>query len=461
MVQGRDYRLPKVPDNNGFPQRTRVRQRNRESLDLDDVMNGSDDDQESLPPPRGNQTVRSPPSTPRRAAPHAVSASTRELMDFLAEGPPEPKLSKSGKELVDFLAEGPPDYGTSVQSLETTKSKGTGRLQRMISKLNLGNGEKTKAVPDSPKTPHTKQAPSVYAPVRPVITSKTSQGTLSSLANRPIPPPAEEERTPAAPVRPKDALCCGDLFDGARVSFFPTAADADATPKFVPGLMLEEAIPRGGDRGRGQGYLGGSMRRRLDGKSRWRSVEARAAGARWGVGVEEVLPTPAATVVVGTVALFPACIPSLLVLLPAPLPELSRLRSASTLFLSSPSKSKSRSKLGALLLPSFPNPWVPALALALTLSKLLLVAPPACALPPQLPRTGRLVLSLPPLLSLSNITHTACPTRNPPTPTRIPRRSRRARCGMYRASRPDGRARPARGGGGDDTIRIAFIVVDP
>ncbi|CAA7258588.1 unnamed protein product [Cyclocybe aegerita] len=198
MVQGRDYRLPKVPDNNGFPQRTRVRQRNRESLDLDDVMNGSDDDQEPLPPPRGNQIVRSPPSTPRRAAPHAVSASTRELMDFLAEGPPEPKLSKSGKELVDFLAEGPPDYGASMQSLETTKSKGTGRLQRMISKLNLGNGEKTKAVPDSPRTPHAKQAPSVYAPVRPVITSKTSQGTLSSLANRPIPPRMPRPISPPA-----------------------------------------------------------------------------------------------------------------------------------------------------------------------------------------------------------------------------------------------------------------------
>ena len=135
-------------------------------MDLDDVMNGSDDDQEAPV----HQQPRSPPTPRRLNPPHTVSASTRDLMDFLAEGPPEPKH--------DFLANGPPDHGP-----ETPKSKpaGGGRLQRMISKLNLGNGEKPKGIEGS-RTQSAKQ------PTTPIMDPKFQNGTLSSLANKPIPP---------------------------------------------------------------------------------------------------------------------------------------------------------------------------------------------------------------------------------------------------------------------------------
>ncbi|PPQ66726.1 hypothetical protein CVT26_009527 [Gymnopilus dilepis] len=183
-------------DNGGFPARTRKIQRNRESLDLDDVMNGSDDEHDENVPAVPPQPVRTP-STPRRQGAPPVSAKTRELMDFLAEGPPEPPLSKSGRDMVNFLAEGPPDYASSAVSLDTSKPKGAGRLQRMISKLNLGNGEKTKGGSDTPKSPQTKQPPPSNRQA--VISPKPSYGTLSSLANRPIPPRPPRPPRPISP----------------------------------------------------------------------------------------------------------------------------------------------------------------------------------------------------------------------------------------------------------------------
>lgn len=160
-------------------------------------MNGSGDDHdEDVPPTQPTRT----PSTPRRAGqgpPHAVSAKTRELMDFLAEGPPELPMSKGGRELVNFLAEGPPDYGSSAVSLDTSKPKGAGRLQRMISKLNLGNGEKAKGSSEGPKSPQIKQLPPSNRAG--AISPKPSYATLSSLANRPIPPRPPRPPRPISP----------------------------------------------------------------------------------------------------------------------------------------------------------------------------------------------------------------------------------------------------------------------
>ncbi|PPQ83130.1 hypothetical protein CVT25_003707, partial [Psilocybe cyanescens] len=211
MVQTRDIRYGKPSENNGFPPRTRVRQRNRDSLDLDDVMNGSDDDQEPEVPVR--QQPQSSPGPRRANAPPikpAVSAKTRELMDFLAEGPPEsglPQVSKNGKELMDFLADGPPDFGNNSSTIDPFKPKGAGRLQRMISKLNLGNGEKVKTVSEGPKTPHSttsvkQQQMQPPTPIRPNgINTKSS---MASLANRPIPPrPAQlMQSQPPPPLSP-------------------------------------------------------------------------------------------------------------------------------------------------------------------------------------------------------------------------------------------------------------------
>ncbi|KAF9478399.1 hypothetical protein BDN70DRAFT_879999 [Pholiota conissans] len=192
MIQSRDFR--KAPNNNGFPQRTRVKQRNRESMDLDDIMNGSDGEEEevSSPPVRPQPQPRSP-STPKRHTPApAVSAKTRELMDFLAEGPPEPPVSRAAKDMIDFMAEGPPDYKPNAQ--DSSKPKGAGRLQRMISKLNLGNAEKVKVSPDQPRTIQPIIPPTPPRP--PIIHPHASYTNLSSLANRPIPP------RPPRPISP-------------------------------------------------------------------------------------------------------------------------------------------------------------------------------------------------------------------------------------------------------------------
>ncbi|EPQ58940.1 hypothetical protein GLOTRDRAFT_125259 [Gloeophyllum trabeum ATCC 11539] len=117
--QKKDRPVPKQLDmSGGGPQRTRKIGRRRESLDLDDIMNGSDDDDaESLKP------VPKTPKTPKSAHP-VVSSTTRELMDFLAEGPPDvPTLPKT----------------TSVTSFETARSPGRSfGLRRMVSKLTRG-----------------------------------------------------------------------------------------------------------------------------------------------------------------------------------------------------------------------------------------------------------------------------------------------------------------------------------
>ena len=180
MLKIRDVRKP--PDI-GIPARTRTRQHRRDSLDIDDVMNGSDEDgyQGSI----STKQKLSPPAPQRISrAQYPVSSHTRDLMAFLAEGPPDPpmpKLSQSGSELFEFLAQGPPDYAGSPMMMDSSKPKNAGRLQRMISKLSIG-GEKPKTGSD---TSSFKQPNS---PVRSTISTKPSVTTLSSLANRPIPP---------------------------------------------------------------------------------------------------------------------------------------------------------------------------------------------------------------------------------------------------------------------------------
>ena len=172
----RDARKP--PDI-GIPVRTHTRQHRYDSLDIDDVMNCSEDEEGSI----STKQMLSPSVTQRiNRAQYPVSSHTRDLMAFLAEGPtdPKPKLSRSGRELFEFLAQGPPDYPSSPMMVDS-KAKSPGRLQRMISKLSIG-GEKTKAGSD---TSSFKQPNS---PVRSTISTKPSVTTLSSLANRPIPP---------------------------------------------------------------------------------------------------------------------------------------------------------------------------------------------------------------------------------------------------------------------------------
>lgn len=169
-----------------FPPRTHKVQKNRESIDLDDVMGGSDDD---YPPATPAKHTTPLPTTPKRPGQHIVSAGTRDLMNFLAEGPPG--LGGS-HDRVDFLSDGPSSYTT-----ESVKPKGSGRLQRMISKLSLGNADKSKGSSDDfrgSKAPQT--------PVKPTANSQYSVANLSSLANRPIPPrPPRPISPPSSPSR--------------------------------------------------------------------------------------------------------------------------------------------------------------------------------------------------------------------------------------------------------------------
>lgn len=188
MSHGRDFKKFNVHDNNGFPARTRVRQRNRDSLDLDDIMNGSDDDEEEAPAhqhqkPKLHQPIT--PMSPKKVG--GVSSQTRDLMDFLAEGPPEPPSGRGGNDFVDFLASGPPEQIDA-------KPKGTGRLQRMISKLNLGN-EKAKATQDARTTVPKPPLPPAVLPTPPRLPNIAGPSTMP-LANRPIPP------RPPRPISP-------------------------------------------------------------------------------------------------------------------------------------------------------------------------------------------------------------------------------------------------------------------
>lgn len=234
MVQSH---IPKTHDNNGFPPRTRIIQRNRDSMDLDDVMNGSDDDEEDVPVPVHRQP-RSPPTPKRVNPPHAVSASTRDLMDFLAEGPPEPPASKHGNG--DF--DGPLDSGPETPK---PKSAGGGRLQRMISKLNLGNGEKPKGT-EGPRTQSTKQPTPIY----PTTDSKFQSGTLSSLANRPIPPrpprPISPHSSPSQDSSDENKSVRSAVrrpYQDGSFSREPAPAERQATERPIPASPLARVLP--------------------------------------------------------------------------------------------------------------------------------------------------------------------------------------------------------------------------
>jgi len=213
-------------NNNGFPKRTRTKGRRRESMDLDDILNGSDDefnDSSMLPTRSPFQPPAAPKTTPAHT-PQKISQGTRDMMDFLAEGPPEaPSLSRAGRDLVDFLAEGPPNYASSIVSLD--KSGGSGnRLQKMMSKLSLGYNEKAKGGSDLPRTNYSR------------VESKSLNNTLSSLANKPIPP-----RPPRAPNAPSAFPAC-DMPDENKAIPQKTTYHVHDSPSRDPSSSVERLV---------------------------------------------------------------------------------------------------------------------------------------------------------------------------------------------------------------------------
>jgi len=228
MVQSREHLTHHGREDSGFPPRTRIIQKNRESLDLDDVMGGSDDE-ENLSLTAVKIKPRQPVSPKRSTPTHTVSARTRELIDFLAEGPPEPPVSKEGKELLDFLAQGPPSSLHNSSAISLDSKPKAGRLQRMISKFNLGNTEKAKGSSDSPLKP-THPSAGRLGVERSPMQPKSSSATLSSLANRPIPP------RPPRPISPPSSP------SPSRGSFDENFADG--SPR-TPSVPQEAAAVRG------------------------------------------------------------------------------------------------------------------------------------------------------------------------------------------------------------------------
>ncbi|KIJ69847.1 hypothetical protein HYDPIDRAFT_23011 [Hydnomerulius pinastri MD-312] len=152
-IQRRKAPPQELDMNASRPPRTRTVARNRESLDLDDVM--GDSDEENV------QGLKPPAPSKQQDRQRGLSASARELIDFLAEGPPEPlaKLSPA-----------------TESSLSLTPKK-SGRLQKMISKITLAGSN------ENGKSPRKMTVGSTDAP-----SPNKSTTNLSPLANRPVPP---------------------------------------------------------------------------------------------------------------------------------------------------------------------------------------------------------------------------------------------------------------------------------
>ncbi|THV08194.1 hypothetical protein K435DRAFT_814695 [Dendrothele bispora CBS 962.96] len=234
-MQTREFRKEFNADQ--FPPKTRKRQVNRESLDLDDVMAGSDaeDDDETA-----QATV---PTTPKRSAKTkygGVSASTRELMDFLNEGPPgEPNTpSRANKDLVDFLASGPPDANFAKSPSLDNAKKGSGRLQRMMSKIVMGTSEKSRAsqAQQEDLSRSRNGPPSSYNSLNklPPVAMNAPTGSLASLANRPVPPrPSQILSPPSSPsedfVPPPKRAANGHATLSTPRSSTPRSVHADPT----------------------------------------------------------------------------------------------------------------------------------------------------------------------------------------------------------------------------------------
>ncbi|KAF7335358.1 hypothetical protein MSAN_02346600 [Mycena sanguinolenta] len=259
--------------NSGFPAKTRRIQKNREDMDIDDIMAGSDDDDEPTPPPTSAPRTpsKAPPVTPnkRTASSPAVSASTRELMDFLAEGPPDvPKLSASGRDMVDFLAQGPPDQGGPPNVGEQNGKKGSGRLQRMMSKLSMGTSERSRSQPSDDfgrGNGNNNRSMPPTTPVRTTAPGLPHQTSYGNLANRPVPPrmplgppisppssPSEEDYGNVSTRSRKESV--GQSPQSRRV--MPTWEQQmtdGQTPPAVPGKTEQNGV------GNGNGSVNGSV----------------------------------------------------------------------------------------------------------------------------------------------------------------------------------------------------------
>jgi len=155
------------------PNRTRKVQRDARDMDLDDILNGSDEEK----------------------------AESRTLSSFKTPRPA--KISKSARDLIDFLDEGPPAELTPPpppQSQVASSPKSTGRFRRMVSKL-TGSSSNERLREDAAKLRKTAPPNSVFnatngttnypqSPVKrvPTVVVATPPPRLQSIPQQVTPP---------------------------------------------------------------------------------------------------------------------------------------------------------------------------------------------------------------------------------------------------------------------------------
>ena len=208
---GRDpYHSPNNPSTS--PRRKRKIHQNRESMDIDAIMNGSEGSESG--PDLGDQTTKG------RTPPYPVSKATKDLISFLEEGPP-PDIQPARTATV-----------SAVSLTPTTKSAKSGnRLQRMISKLNLSKDDRI--LQDS----RGRRVGTASAPTTPLVSSVRSLGT----GLPPLPPPAKPvppvlSIPPSVPISPPPSSQPSPDDDDAR----SPASRNDRQPRK---MSIRKAVP--------------------------------------------------------------------------------------------------------------------------------------------------------------------------------------------------------------------------
>ncbi|KAI9466969.1 hypothetical protein BJY52DRAFT_1235607 [Lactarius psammicola] len=206
-LPGRDmYDWQKNPSTT--PQRKRKIQRNRESMDLEDVMNGSEEGDESNLDPT-DQTA------PGRGRLYPVSKATNDLISFLEDGPP-PEIQPVRSATVSTISLAP-----------TTKSAKSGsRLQRMISKFNLTK----EGFQDSSRGRGIGVTSAPSTPVSSLRSFGTSNPPPVPTAVKPVPPPI-----PQPPISPPPSSRTSSVEDDAR----PHISRTDRPRK----MSVRKAVP--------------------------------------------------------------------------------------------------------------------------------------------------------------------------------------------------------------------------
>ncbi|THH31927.1 hypothetical protein EUX98_g2297 [Antrodiella citrinella] len=178
--KGPQAALPKQM-NGGGPPRTKRVVRNRESLDLDDIMKGSDGEEEGDDlPPAPLQKLAKPVGSPTGYRKPQISQSARELIDFLDEGPPQ-----------EF---GLSPANASMLSFTSTKTSKSGRFRSMMSRLTIGGSKEnlngmsrilSDGGPKTPKSVNSHRSPYASSMSPPPPPASIHSGSLSSKRSAP------------------------------------------------------------------------------------------------------------------------------------------------------------------------------------------------------------------------------------------------------------------------------------